>query len=202
MTDQPAPKATPKPAPIAPADPQPEAADDPTRPTVPPQDDGAEHVDVRAIVVTIIIAAVTVILANLVVMVNYMHDSNNATSDDDWNLPWQAPVSIALAVVSLATFGGFYVAARRARIAIAASFLLTFLVMLPFALTIPDLGSGEQTALAKSLINQFGGVVSTVAVFYFGSEAVITGLKLWTTAQNPDAARVLARADRDLPPKK
>lgn len=129
-----------------------------------------------------------------------MHDNNS--DGPDWNMPWQAPVAMALSVVSLVTFGGFYIAARRARVAIAASFLLTFLVMLSFSLTIPGLRGGDQTALAKSLVDQFGGVVSTVVVFYFGSEAVITGIKLWTTYLNPEAAGLIARADRDLPPTK
>lgn len=170
-----------------------------TRQQVDAHDDGVETVDVKAIAWTIGIAAFFALAANMTLLVNYMHDSTNADSASDWNVPWQAPVAMALSVVSLVTFGGFYIAARRARIAMAASFLLTFLVMLPFALTIPEFGTGDQTALAQTLIDQFGGVVSTVIVFYFGSEAVITGLKLWTTAQNPSAAAVLARADRDLP---
>lgn len=169
--------------------------------SVPPTDDSVEELNVRAIVVTISIATAAAVLANAALLVNFMHDSNNAPEATDWHMPWQAPVAMALSIVALVTFGGFYIAARRARIAIAASFLLTFLVMLPFALTIPELGSGDQTDLARALVDQFGSVVSTVAVFYFGSEAVITGLKLWTTSQHPEAAALLARADRDLPPK-
>lgn len=166
---------------------------------VDPTDDAVEEVNVAAIVWTVAIAASACVLANLVLAANYMHDSGR--DEGRWNIPWQPPVAIALCVVSLVTFGGFYVAARRARIAIAASFLLTFLAMLPFALTIPELGGVEQTELLEALIDQFGSVVGTVAVFYFGSEAVISGLKLWTTAQHPEAAGVLRRADRDFPAK-
>lgn len=161
-------------------------------------DPAAEAVDVKTIWLTVAIATGAIVLAHVALLVNFMHDSG-AKPENEWNMPWQPVVALALSVTSLVTFGGFYIAARRARIAITASFLLTFLSMLPFALTIRQLGEG-QNDFAKSLMDQFGGVVSTVVIFYFGSEAAITGIKLWKTASNPEAAVELANADSDLPP--
>jgi hypothetical protein len=155
-----------------------------------PADDEFDAVNTRAIVLTVAITAIAGVAAHGVLLANYKLD---------WGLPWEPIVAMALTVTPLVVFAGFFLAARRARIAIAASFILTFLVMLPFALTLPGLGENVDTGLAKSLIDQFTSVVGIVVVFYFGSETVISGIKLWTTAQNPGAATVLARADRDLP---
>jgi hypothetical protein len=46
-------------------------------------------------------------------------------------------VGTTLGIVALFSFGMFYTAARRARVAITASFVLTFLTALTFVLTVP-----------------------------------------------------------------
>ena len=48
---------------------------------------------------------------------------------------WQPIIGLSMTAVALGAFGGYYVASRRARIAIAASFLLTFLQLSTYALT-------------------------------------------------------------------
>lgn len=151
------------------------------------QDD--EVTNVRAVIITTAITAVVVVGAHVVLAVNYVQHRD---------LPWQPVVGIALSTVSLVAFGGFYVAARRARVAIGAAFILTFLTMLPFALTIPALAGNAETELARNLVKQFSAVVGTVVAFYFGTEAVISGLKLWTISKNPEASDQIRTADRDL----
>jgi hypothetical protein len=52
--------------------------------------------------------------------------SNEWNSREDVDMPWQPVAGISIVVVAVVAFGGFYVASRRARVAIAASFLLTW----------------------------------------------------------------------------
>ena len=64
---------------------------------------------------------------------------------------------------------------------------------------IADVGESRfPSKLVKSLMAEFMSVVGAVVAFYFGSGAVITGPKRWTTAQNPEAARMIGIADRDF----
>ncbi|MBB2924655.1 hypothetical protein [Cellulomonas cellasea] len=179
------------------ADGQDEAEDDEV---VEPAADETHEIDLRTIVVTMAITISVVTMAHLALL--FMNVARGLQDPGEESaitaVPWQPLVAIALSVVSLTTFGGFYVAVRRARIALTASFLLTFLAMLPFALTIPELATVAETRFAADLLQQFSTVVGTVVVFYFGSEAVITGGKLFATAQKPEAAAEFRRADRDL----
>jgi hypothetical protein len=151
-------------------------------------------VNVRAILWTLGITAGVALSVQLSLLFIATYGPNGR-----WAAAWAPLVAIALTVVPLVTFGGFYIASRRARVAIMASFLLTFLTMLPLALTLPKLGLGAPTGLSKTLVDQFSSVVGTLIIFYFGSETIITGAKLVTTSQKPEAAAQLARADRDLP---
>ena len=153
--------------------------------------------NVRSIVVTTAIVAGVVVLAHVVLGVNYWLGTN-ANRLDDWNLAWQPIVGVALSTTAIVSFGGFYIASRRARVAIGSAFILTFLAMLPFALTIPAIAPNAETDFAKSLVDQLGATVATVVAFYFGTEAVVTGIKLWTISQNPEAAAEIKSGDRDL----
>lgn len=162
-----------------------------------PQDDVSE-VNVKAVVWTIGLATAFAVGAHGLIGLNYWLGVNQ-NPGDDLNAPWQAIVGAGLTGVALVSFGGFYIATSRARVAIASTFILTFLVMLPFALTIPELGTNAETEFAQELVRQFSTVVGTVVAFYFGSEAVISGLKIWTIAQKAGAtAEAVKRADRDL----
>ncbi|CAM5788179.1 hypothetical protein [Cellulomonas persica] len=157
----------------------------------------AEVDNTRAVVVTTAVSAAVVVAAHGLLGLNHWLGTNDDL-DDDLGLAWQPIVGVALSTVAIVSFGGFYVASRRARVAIGSSFVLTFLAMLPFALTIPALAPNAETAFAKALVDQFSATVGTVVAFYFGSEAVISGLKLWTISRNPEAAPEIKRADRDL----
>ncbi len=160
-----------------------------------PHDDEVDNV--RAVIVTTTICTVAVVAAHVLIGVNYWY-GNNGDPTDNLGLTWQPIVGAALSTVAIVAFGGFYVAARRARVGIGAAFILTFLAMLSFALTIPALGRYADTDFVRTLVQQFSGVVGTVVAFYFGSEAVISGLKLWKIAESPASAEAIKRADRDL----
>jgi hypothetical protein len=120
----------------------------------------------------------------------------------DRGVYWQPVVGIALVIVSVTAFGGFYVASRRARVAIAASFLLTFLVSLTYVLTVQALASAAAQGAAKDLFNDFRTVVLTIIGFYFGTETIVSVAKIVRISQgttNINAAAI-QRADRDLVP--
>ncbi len=168
---------------------------------VAPASDETHDVDRRVIALTMVGTIVTVVVANALLLWIDVDRSGTPQGEPLSGMalvPWQPVVAVALTVVSLATFGGFYVAARRARIAITASFLMTFLAMLPLALTIPELSTVAEERFVSGLLDQFASVVGTVVVFYFGSEAVITGGKLLATARSTAAAEDIRRVDRDL----
>lgn len=114
------------------------------------------------------------------------------------NVPWEPIAGISLSVVAIVAFGGFYIASRRARIAIAASFLLTFLVTLPFVLTIDAFV--PQTEQAKDLFGDFRNIVSLIIGFYFASEAAVSGLKVIRAGSSDVTLADIQRADRDLAP--
>ena len=111
-------------------------------------------------------------------------------------VPWQPVAGISLSVVSIAAFGGFYLASRRARIAIASSFLLTFLVALTFVLTIRELGDVSDSA--QALFDEFRNVVMLIVGFYFGSEAAVSVAKVFGVSRGPGTTADVQTADRDL----
>jgi hypothetical protein len=125
----------------------------------------------------------------------------------DKALAWQPVVGLSLSVVAVAAFGGFYLASRRSRVGFAASFVLTFLVLLSYMLTLEGLaaaangsqGGGELSASADSvreLLTDFRGAVALIVGFYFGTDAAVSAVKIWRT-ESKDAQDV-GRLDRDL----
>lgn len=112
--------------------------------------------------------------------------------------PWQPIAGISIIGVAVIAFGGFYVASRRARVAIAASFLLSFLLMLTFAVTIDRFADGLSET-ATELLRDYRVVIQTIVGFYFSSEAVVSAAKVIATSRTGTAAQI-RRADRDLPP--
>jgi hypothetical protein len=122
---------------------------------------------------------------------------SRAPDQTDIAIPWQPVVGASLTAVALLSFGGFYYASLRARIAIMTSFLLTFLLLLTFVLTVRELQpTGDQT-LVESLIGDFRVIVQTVVGFYFSTETVLSLTKILRAPKNDAAA--IRRADRDLP---
>lgn len=115
------------------------------------------------------------------------------------NVPWEPVAGISLSSVAIVAFGGFFISSRRARIAITASFLLTFLVMLTFALTIDAL-AGKTTGEAKELVGDFRNIVGLIVGFYFASEAAVSGLKVFRAGGTDANLADIQQADRDLPP--
>ncbi|WP_344489674.1 hypothetical protein [Streptomyces enissocaesilis] len=114
-------------------------------------------------------------------------------------VPWQPVVGIVLVVIALVSYGGFYVASRRARIAIASSFLLTFLVMLTFVLTFPRFEEVVDRSYARGLMDDFRTIVMAVVISYFGSEAVVGFTKVTAAKDAEDAtAESIRQSDRDL----
>jgi hypothetical protein len=125
------------------------------------------------------------------------------------SLAWQPIVGLSLSVVAVAAFGGFYLASRRARIGFAASFVLTFLVLLSYMLTLDGLaaaadgrlsglGEDEITAAAgaiRDLLTDFRGSVALIVGFYFGTDAAVSVVKILRTHAEGSE---IARLDRDL----
>jgi hypothetical protein len=111
---------------------------------------------------------------------------------------WEAAIGVSVVGVAVIAFGGFYAATLRARVAIAASFLLTFLVILSYALTIRGF-AGATVGDASALVGDFRAVVITVVGFYFGSEAIVSAVKVYGVMKSGGSARDVVRADRDLP---
>lgn len=153
---------------------------------------GAEAVATRWVLGTTGFCLLFALAGHIVVWLAWVHDASK------W--PWQPIVAMSLTGVALGSFGGFYIASRRARTAIAASFLLTFLVTLTYALSISaflDLKSEG----ADELFDDFRTICLAIIAFYFGSEAVITSTKVIQVAHTSGTtAQDIKTADRDLAP--
>jgi MFS family permease len=120
---------------------------------------------------------------------------------------WQPVVGLTMSVVAMASFGGYYLASRRSRVGFAASFVLTFLVLLSFMLTLDGLAravagsdAGEGAAAAakvvQDLLSDFRSSVALIVGFYFGTDAAVSVVKMFrTSGRDPED---IARLDRDL----
>lgn len=117
----------------------------------------------------------------------------------DWTkyIPWQPVAGIALVITSLTSYAGFYVATRRARIAIASSFLVTFLVLLSYTVALQPLADVTQ-GNAHEIVSDFRGIVKTVIAFYFGSEALVSTAKVIASRKTARDASDIKRSDADL----
>lgn len=122
------------------------------------------------------------------------------TESTDKVVFWAPVFAIVVSVVGLVSFGGFYAASRRARVAITASVVTTFIVMMVFSLTITALNESANAQLAKTLVTDFRTIVITVVGFYFSTETIVTVSKVMAT-RGADAGlrHSLGRMDRDLP---
>jgi hypothetical protein len=123
----------------------------------------------------------------------------NAHTNSKW-IPWQPVVGIALAGVATLSFGGFYAATLRARVAIASSFLLTFLVLLTYELTLTQLAVHfSDVNDATTLLTDLRKEVGVIIAFYFGSEAAIGVAKsIGVAVGGPDKTKAIMTSDRDV----
>jgi hypothetical protein len=120
---------------------------------------------------------------------------------------WQPVVGFTVSVVAVASFGGYYLASRRSRVGFAACFVLMFLVLLSFMLTLSglarivsgtDAGTQAQAAakVVQDLLSDFRGSVALIVGFYFGTDAAVSVVKMLRTSGGN--AEEIARLDRDL----
>jgi hypothetical protein len=165
-----------------------------------------EGVSVRKVTSATLVCAVVAGLGHLLIYLGYVvsfYSHPPGHPELRW-IPWPPCVGITLALVAALSFGGFYAASLRARVAIAASFLLTFLVLLSFELSIGELSQASSSQYAGAngavdLIRDLRGYVGVVVGFYFGSEAAISIAKTVGVAfGNPDNSAAVMTADRDL----
>ena len=152
------------------------------------------YINKRAVYYSIATCVASVVAVHLALMVAALASGGTTNTA----IPWQPLVGIALSIVSLISFGGFYLAARRFRVAITASFLLTFLVMMSFALTLPEFAKSTQSEFMTQIQHNFFSVVVAVVGFYFGSEAVVSIAKAVSVTKAPESAAEITRSDRDL----
>jgi hypothetical protein len=120
---------------------------------------------------------------------------------------WQPVVGLTMSVVAMASFGGYYLASRRSRVGFAASFVLTFFVLLSFMLTLDglarvvagtDAGLGAEVAakVIQDLLSDFRSSVALIVGFYFGTDAAVSVVKMFrASGRDPED---IARLDRDL----
>lgn len=111
---------------------------------------------------------------------------------------WQPVTGISLVIVAFTAFGGFYIASRRARVAITSSFLLTFLVSLSYAITLAGFGEALNSD-AKEIFADFRYAVTLIIGFYFGSEAAVGVAQAIAVSKTQGSTPAdVHRADRDL----
>ena len=148
----------------------------------------------RTVLVTTALCVVFGTAGHLLLLVGWV---SRAPGQAENAVPWQPVVGASLTAVALLSFGGFYYASLRARVAIMGSFILTFLLLFTYVLTVRELQPTVDQTLVESLIGDFRIIVQTVIGFYFGTETVLSLTKI-LRAPKEDAAAI-RRADRDLP---
>ena len=164
------------------------------------QGDGAdEGVSVKRILRTTTWCALAACTGHILIWIGYLIRLQNGPN---W-IPWEPVVGISLAAIATLSFGGFYAGARRARVAIASSFLLTFLVLLTYELTLVELsaksGGTEVSGGVVDFLSELRGSVGVIVGFYFGSEAAISVAKAIGVAfGKPESAAAVMTSDRDV----
>lgn len=143
---------------------------------------------------TTVVCASAAAIGHLVLLLGWLgHDPAEPSN----LLPWQPVVGASLSLVAVVSFGGFYYAALRVRVAIMSSFLLTFLLLLTYVLTVTELSGESDSAMVTTLLDDFRVIVQTIIGFYFGTETVLSLTKILRAPRGNAAA--IRRADRDLP---
>jgi hypothetical protein len=139
-------------------------------------------------------AAAAALVAGILCVVAWMSSSGRQVA-------WEPVVGSSLTMVALASFGGYFLASRRARVGLASSFVLTFLLLFSFMLTLRALStttSGSQSAdLLSGFVTDFRGHVALIVAFYFGTDAAVSAAKILKTPASEGSAEI-SRLDRDL----
>ncbi|WP_330474825.1 hypothetical protein [Terrabacter sp. C0L_2] len=182
--------------------PPPAAASSGASQTVVGRDQGGgadEGVSVKRILRTTTWCALAACAGHILIWIGYLIRLQNGPN---W-IPWEPVVGISLAAIATLSFGGFYAGARRARVAIASSFLLTFLVLLTYELTLVELsaksGGTEVSGGVVDFLSDLRGSVGVIVGFYFGSEAAISVAKAIGVAfGKPGSAGAVMTSDRDV----
>ena len=171
-------------------------------PATPPGETFDEGVSVRRILKTTTWCAIAAASGHILIWLGYVLRVRNGPDATNW-IPWEPVVGVSLALIATISFGGFYAGARRARVAIASSFLLTFLVLLTYELTLVELslksGGPEVSGGVADFLNDLRGSVGIIIGFYFGSEAAISVAKTIGVAfGRPENVSQVMTADRDV----
>jgi hypothetical protein len=157
-----------------------------------PDEDGVPTRDGRpAVLWTTIACAAIAVSGHVALLLGWLFgdQKNNA-------LPWQPVVGASIAGVAIVSFGGLYYAALRMRVALAGSFVLTFLLLMTFVLTVTEIGANVRLSkFTSDVMGDFRVIVQTVIGFYFSTEALLSVTKIIKS----DGGSRSRRADRDLP---
>jgi hypothetical protein len=87
--------------------------------------------------------------------------------------------AVAIPAIGIFTFAGFYYATTDVRTAIAATFVILYVVILTTLLLDSNLRDVVQSNdFAKSLVSQFTTLVGTVVAFYLGAAAIVRRTEL------------------------
>lgn len=161
-----------------------------------------EGVSVRRILKTTTWCAIAAASGHVLIWLGYVLRVRGGPEATNW-IPWEPVVGVSLALIATISFGGFYAGARRARVAIASSFLLTFLVLLTYELTLVELslksGGPEVSGGVADFLKDLRGSVGIIIGFYFGSEAAISVAKTIGVAfGRPENVPQVMTADRDV----
>lgn len=173
-----------------------------------PEDITDDGVSIRWVAAATIICVVMIIVAHALLYIAFRY--NWTRTEDQIPIIWQPIIGGTLGIISLSSFGMFYAASRRARVAITASFILTFLASLTFVLTVPAFAGETTKQAALGIFGDFRSLLTTIVIAYFGSEGLISATKAISTAvanrgQSAEVTTLAIRgADIDLPrnPKK
>ncbi|MGH3878304.1 MAG: hypothetical protein ACRDSK_14835 [Actinophytocola sp.] len=169
-------------------------------------DQADDGVSMAWIVVATIVSSLVIVAGHAFLYWAFAHNWDR--TDTEVPIVWQPVVGGTLGFVALFSFGMYYGAARRARVAITASFLMTFLAALTFVLTVPAFADTALQQDTTGLFNDFRYLVTVIVLAYFGTEGVITTTKVISTARANRAASpnettvAIRRADVDLPPRR
>lgn len=161
--------------------------------------DPEEKVSIRRIIWTTSLCAAIGLVAHILIYVGYLVSYLNPDGRFDALIPYQLLVGAATAVIGVIAFGGFYSATLRARVAIASSVLISFLLLLSFDLAIVELFRRTGDVPPSQLTADLRQYVGTVIAFYFGSEALISGTKAIGAAfGRPENVASVMTSDRDV----
>jgi len=90
-------------------------------------------------------------------------------------------VGPALAVTGIVAFFGLYISVRKIRVALAGGLFFPWLAVTAYAFSIENFGTFVTNQ--SEIWTTFRRLATTAIAFYFGSEAIIQGVKVWQAGQ-------------------